>query len=384
MSRTAHRRTPCNASDPPLDVSTSDRQSRPEPETIIPKAEDLPEMRGYSPHPEILKAITDPEVTKVEWIVDGVKHEKEVVFNELKVPPSCQRMPKALVENRISFINLGGTEDEFDISIPAEEQRSWELVHHQGLAPSERYPKPRPCIWYGAEGIRPHEMLLRVPGDRWVLVFSWSGLNRELTKQEACYWLYRINGYELPIDLREFSTGPAVVDYPRLNPVWRPPGGADHSAAGLVAKEGESKPADQDAGLERHHAATDGRRDTATKPARGRGSSRAKADESATDPTAGKGLAGDGAKGTARREDADSQPERWLTVSAAATLTEAHKGEISRAVDGEQLKGNGKTGRDRRIDLVDLTRWKLERSKRPERGESNEHVKRLGRGAGFK
>jgi hypothetical protein len=195
----------------------------------------LREMPGVSPHTEILKALTTPEVVEVELTIDGVKTKKEVVFHVPRGSPSYQRMPKAPVENRIGFISLDETEEEFDISITAEEQRSWELVHHKGLEPSERYPKPRPCVWYGAEDVRPHEMLLRVPGDRWVLVFGWSGLNRELTKQEACYWIYRINGYELPIDLREFSTGPAVVDFPRLKPAWSRAAGAGVDGAHLKA-----------------------------------------------------------------------------------------------------------------------------------------------------
>jgi hypothetical protein len=79
--------------------------------------------------------------------------------------------------------------------------------------------------------------------------------------------------------------------------------------------------------------------------------------------------------------DQPAERDRWLTVSKAASIADTSTGTISRAVDGKRLKGNGKTGRARRIDLDDLIRWKLERANRVEPCESDEHVESLMRRA---
>lgn len=63
----------------------------------------------------------------------------------------------------------------------------------------------------------------------------------------------------------------------------------------------------------------------------------------------------------------------WVTVSAAAKISGIAAGVISRAVTSKELKGKG-TGRKRRICPADLTRWQLERSKRPEPRENQEKV----------
>ena len=49
------------------------------------------------------------------------------------------------------------------------------------------------------------------------------------------------------------------------------------------------------------------------------------------------------------------------------------------AVNKGKLKSNGSKGRPRRIDAIDLVRWKLERSNRPEPVESDEQVETTGR-----
>jgi len=72
----------------------------------------------------------------------------------------------------------------------------------------------------------------------------------------------------------------------------------------------------------------------------------------------------------------DSEPHRWITVSEAERITGCNRGIISRAVDGNELKGNGKSGRARRIDAVDLARWQLQRVEGTEPGESNAEVER--------
>jgi hypothetical protein len=76
--------------------------------------------------------------------------------------------------------------------------------------------------------------------------------------------------------------------------------------------------------------------------------------------------------------------ESWLTVTEAATIAGVNSGIISREADDGKLKSNGQSSRARRIDSVDLTRWILERSRRPESSESDEQVKRSMRKAGFK
>jgi hypothetical protein len=68
---------------------------------------------------------------------------------------------------------------------------------------------------------------------------------------------------------------------------------------------------------------------------------------------------------------------RWLMVSEAAQTAGCNSGLISRAVSEGKLKSNGKNGRARRIDAVDLTRWIRDRSNKPDPEESDEQVERL-------
>ena len=68
---------------------------------------------------------------------------------------------------------------------------------------------------------------------------------------------------------------------------------------------------------------------------------------------------------------------RGLKVSEAERVSNINRGQISRAADTGELKSNGKTGRERRIDTADFCRWVLARSDHPERAESSEHVERL-------
>jgi hypothetical protein len=68
------------------------------------------------------------------------------------------------------------------------------------------------------------------------------------------------------------------------------------------------------------------------------------------------------------------QAGRWMTVTQAARVACCNKGIIARAAKGGELRSNGKTGRDRRIDTVDLARWMLERAERPEASETDAAV----------
>jgi hypothetical protein len=87
----------------------------------------------------------------------------------------------------------------------------------------------------------------------------------------------------------------------------------------------------------------------------------------------------DGGK-SLRSEEVQQQvhddPATWLTVTEAARISAANRGVISRAAAEGKLKSNGKKGNDRRIAAVDLTRWTLERSIKPEVRESEGAVRR--------
>jgi hypothetical protein len=83
---------------------------------------------------------------------------------------------------------------------------------------------------------------------------------------------------------------------------------------------------------------------------------------------------GDGSPNVAA-DGGEDESDRWITVSDAATTAGGlSTGTISRAVKNGQLRGNGKTGRDRRIDVVDLGRFLRDRAKKPEPGESTDAV----------
>jgi tetratricopeptide (TPR) repeat protein len=77
----------------------------------------------------------------------------------------------------------------------------------------------------------------------------------------------------------------------------------------------------------------------------------------------------------AQAEQCESR--RWITVSQAASVSGANPGVITRAVDAGELMGNGMTGRERRVDAVDLTQWMLQRIAKPEAEESDAQVERL-------
>lgn len=71
-----------------------------------------------------------------------------------------------------------------------------------------------------------------------------------------------------------------------------------------------------------------------------------------------------------------NSPPPGFKVSEAARIAGCNPGVISKAVDNGKLKGNGETGRARRIDASDLARWQLERSQETETSESEDAVKR--------
>ena len=56
--------------------------------------------------------------------------------------------------------------------------------------------------------------------------------------------------------------------------------------------------------------------------------------------------------------------DRWCRVAEAETIYGIDRGQISRAADNEEIKSNGNTGTERRLDRVSLRAWA--RIKRPE------------------
>jgi hypothetical protein len=87
--------------------------------------------------------------------------------------------------------------------------------------------------------------------------------------------------------------------------------------------------------------------------------------------------AGSGQTTAERAEGCVAESERWLTVSEAARISACNKGIITRAVEAGTLKSNGKAGRLRRIDAVDLARWQLARAAKPEPTENDASVEPL-------
>lgn len=88
------------------------------------------------------------------------------------------------------------------------------------------------------------------------------------------------------------------------------------------------------------------------------------------------GVESNGESGQTETGD-DREHSRWLTVSDAARVADANTGILTRAVDAGEIRSNGKRGRQRRIDAVDLSRWVLARTNKPEPEESDEQVERL-------
>jgi hypothetical protein len=77
------------------------------------------------------------------------------------------------------------------------------------------------------------------------------------------------------------------------------------------------------------------------------------------------------------REEGEHPHAKWLTVTEAARVSGANRGTISKQATAGKLRSNGMDGPERLIDPIDLARWTLERSQRPEPRESNQHVERL-------
>ena len=68
------------------------------------------------------------------------------------------------------------------------------------------------------------------------------------------------------------------------------------------------------------------------------------------------------------------EPGRWVTVSEAAPVAGCNKGIITRAVDVGELKSNGHTDRQRRVDAIDLVRWLTARAGKADPMETDKAV----------
>src|SRR5262249_13990168 len=86
--------------------------------------------------------------------------------------------------------------------------------------------------------------------------------------------------------------------------------------------------------------------------------------------------AGSGLTAFAERTPDRGPAPAWYKVSKAPQTASCNTGTITRAVDEGKLRGNGQTGRARRVDAVDLTRWMHARATRPEPVESDAAVER--------
>ena len=101
-----------------------------------------------------------------------------------------------------SLLRWSGKVCELNIKYPIVEQYYWEQAR-KGNPSAKAYPNPRQCLWSVKKRGEFVEALFRAPVDRWVLMFDTpedgdapSGHNlppnREVTAEEACYWLRRV------------------------------------------------------------------------------------------------------------------------------------------------------------------------------------------------
>jgi hypothetical protein len=128
-----------------------------------------------------------------------------------------------------SFINLKGELETFDFSIPAARHSAWLVRQRKRRGRPRDGVNPIQSVWSGRADDRLDEMLVRL-GARWVLVSSTfepaeSVLtpNREVTQQDACFWLRWLNEYRVPAELEEFSTCLVGCEVPtRLSRDWVP------------------------------------------------------------------------------------------------------------------------------------------------------------------
>jgi len=125
-------------------------------------------------------------------------------------------------ENLFNFYDLDGNERSFDISQPAKKKHVW--------FPSEK-------------SGRLDEMLVGLDGGRWVLMYNPPDLaedpstlvtppHREVTAEEACYWIMNVSSSELPPELLLFAPRSTDTNYFRLQRDWHP---TSHSRGELPA-----------------------------------------------------------------------------------------------------------------------------------------------------
>ena len=72
----------------------------------------------------------------------------------------------------------------------------------------------------------------------------------------------------------------------------------------------------------------------------------------------------------------DQTSSNWMTISEAESISGINRGVISRAANAEDFMTNGETGRDRRIDRADFTRWQQKRAAKPEPRETSQSIQK--------
>jgi len=72
----------------------------------------------------------------------------------------------------------------------------------------------------------------------------------------------------------------------------------------------------------------------------------------------------------------NKSPNAWIKLVDAEVISGINRGNISRAADRGEIADNKLTGRDRRIDRVDFSRWQEQQAKKQDRVETAKEVER--------
>jgi hypothetical protein len=136
------------------------------------------------------------------------------------------------------YIDREGDEWEVDLSGLKEDDLSWKAMYKSRMkGPPHDGPEPRRRVWKSWRGDRPDEILYIIPdnqgrADHGLLRFPGRDdiQDRKLNLAESTYWL-KINGHEIPSDLRHITTATTDAAYPLLHRDWRPPPRSESGAA---------------------------------------------------------------------------------------------------------------------------------------------------------
>jgi hypothetical protein len=147
---------------------------------------------------------------------------------ELTPLPSYKRWhPSIRKEDRFNSYDLDGIERSFAISQPVEKRLVWDANEASG---------------------RLDEMMVGLNDGCWVLLYDPPGLtedpstqitpsNREVTGEEARYWIENVGLSEPAPRLQEFNPLTTDANYPRLHRDWQPPSASEFPPAAQEASE---------------------------------------------------------------------------------------------------------------------------------------------------